>query len=462
MKSYKNYYFLGIGGIGMSALARYFLHEGAAVAGYDRTETRLTRELEAEGAVIHYDESVESIPSMFRDPATTLVVYTPAVPTDHAEYQYFVSNGFQLEKRSQMLGYLSEGKRVMAVAGTHGKTTTSTLVAWLNRKLTDGGSAFLGGISKNFGGNLVLGEGDRLAVEADEFDRSFLRLQPHVAVITSCDADHLDIYGTHEAVKEAFSQFVCKISAGGALIIKEGVEIALENKAIDYYRYSYDKPCDFYARNIRLVEGGHYLFDLVLPDGEMKDLTLGIPGWVNIENAVAAVAMTWVAARQEGVSFQRERLAEALASFSGVKRRFEFYLNSPEQVYMDDYAHHPRELAAALTSVCRMFPGRRVTAVFQPHLYTRTRDFYTEFAEALSEADEVIVLPIYPARELPIEGVTSALIAERVTKPCRIVERDELVATLSQAPTDVVVTFGAGNIDVCCEPLAEALKNKTK
>ena len=461
MKSYKNYYFLGIGGIGMSALARYFLHEGAAVAGYDRTETRLTRALEAEGAVIHYDESVESIPAMFRDPATTLVVYTPAVPTDHAEYQYFISNGFQLEKRSQMLGYLSEGKRVMAVAGTHGKTTTSTLVAWLNRKLTDGGSAFLGGISKNFGGNLVLGEGDRLAVEADEFDRSFLRLAPHVAVITSCDADHLDIYGTHEAVKEAFSQFVCKILDGGALIIKEGVEIALDNKAIDYYRYSYDKPCDFYARNIRVVEGGHYLFDLVLPDGEMKDLTLGIPGWVNIENAVAAVAMTWVAARQEGVSFQRARLAEALASFSGVKRRFEFYLNSPQQVYMDDYAHHPRELAAALTSVCRMFPGRRVTAVFQPHLYTRTRDFYTEFAEALSEADEVILLPIYPARELPIEGVTSALIAERVTKPCRIVERDELVATLSQAATDVVVTFGAGNIDVCCEPLAEALKHKT-
>ena len=462
MKSYKNYYFLGIGGIGMSALARYFLHEGAAVAGYDRTETRLTRELEAEGAVIHYDESVEAIPAMFRDPATTLVVYTPAVPTDHAEYQYFISNGFQLEKRSQMLGYLSEGKRVMAVAGTHGKTTTSTLVAWLNRKLTDGGSAFLGGISKNFGGNLVLGEGDRLAVEADEFDRSFFRLAPHVAVITSCDADHLDIYGTHEAVKEAFSQFVCKILDGGALIIKEGVEIALENKAIDYYRYSYDKPCDFYARNIRLVEGGHYLFDLVLPDGEMKDLTLGIPGWVNIENAVAAVAMTWVAARQEGVSFQREHLAEALASFSGVKRRFEFYLNSPQQVYMDDYAHHPRELAAALTSVCRMFPGRRVTAVFQPHLYTRTRDFYTEFAEALSEADEVILLPIYPARELPIEGVTSELIAERVTKPCRIVERDELVATLSQAATDVVVTFGAGNIDVCCEPLAEALKHKMK
>lgn len=460
MKSYKNYYFLGIGGIGMSALARYFLHEGAAVAGYDRTETRLTRALEAEGAVIHYDESVESIPAMFRDPATTLVVYTPAVPTDHAEYQYFISNGFQLEKRSQMLGYLSEGKRVMAVAGTHGKTTTSTLVAWLNRKLTDGGSAFLGGISKNFGGNLVLGEGDRLAVEADEFDRSFLRLAPHVAVITSCDADHLDIYGTHEAVKEAFSQFVCKILDGGALIIKEGVEIALDNKAIDYYRYSYDKPCDFYARNIRLVEGGHYLFDLVLPDGEMKDLTLGIPGWVNIENAVAAVAMTWVAARQEGVSFQRERLAEALASFSGVKRRFEFYLNSPEQVYMDDYAHHPRELAAALTSVCRMFPGRRVTAVFQPHLYTRTRDFYTEFAEALSEADEVILLPIYPARELPIEGVTSELIAERVTKPCRIVERDELVATLAEEATDVVVTFGAGNIDVCCEPLAEALKHK--
>lgn len=455
-----NYYFLGIGGIGMSALARYFLHEGCRVAGYDRTPTRLTAELEQEGAEIHYDESVEAIPAEMLDPATTVVVYTPAVPTDHAEYRYFVEQGFRIEKRSQMLGYLSEGKRVMAVAGTHGKTTTSTLVAWLNRVVTGGGSAFLGGISKNFSGNLVLGEGDRLAVEADEFDRSFLRLSPDVAVITSVDPDHLDIYGTYEAVKEAFSQFVERIKPGGSLILKAGVEIELRNEAITIYRYAYDTPCDFYARNIRLVEGGHYRFDLVLPDQVVEDCTLGIPGWVNIENAVAAVASLWCATRQEGGAFDVELLKQALAEFSGVKRRFEFYLNTSKQVYMDDYAHHPRELAAALTSVCRMFPGRRVTAVFQPHLYTRTRDLYVEFAEALSHADEVLLLPIYPARELPIEGITTEIIAERVTAPCRIVEREVLAETLAAMPTDVVVTFGAGNIDVCCEAVAEALKVK--
>ena len=456
----KNYYFLGIGGIGMSALARYFLHEGCRVAGYDRTPTRLTAELEQEGAEIHYDESVEAIPAEMRNPETTVVVYTPAVPTDHVEYRYFVEQGFRIEKRSQMLGYLSEGKRVMAVAGTHGKTTTSTLVAWLNRVTTGGGSAFLGGISKNFAGNLVLGKGKRLAVEADEFDRSFLRLNPDVAVITSVDPDHLDIYGTYEAVKEAFAQFVERIKPGGALILKSGVEIELRNEAITCYRYAYDTPCDFYARNVVLVEGGHYRFDLVLPDRVVENCTLGIPGWVNIENAVAAVASLWCAARQEGEAMNDELLKQALADFSGVKRRFEFYVNTPTQVYMDDYAHHPRELAATLTSVCKMFPGRRVTAIFQPHLYTRTRDLYVEFAEALSHADEVVLLPIYPARELPIEGITTEIIAERVTVPCRIVEREVLADTLATMTTDVVVTFGAGNIDACCERVAEVLKQK--
>ena len=456
----KNYYFLGIGGIGMSALARYFLHEGCRVAGYDRTPTRLTAELEQEGAEIHYDESVEAIPAEMRNPETTVVVYTPAVPTDHVEYRYFVEQRFRIEKRSQMLGYLSEGKRVMAVAGTHGKTTTSTLVAWLNRVTTGGGSAFLGGISKNFAGNLVLGEGERLAVEADEFDRSFLRLNPDVAVITSVDPDHLDIYGTYEAVKEAFAQFVERIKPGGSLILKAGVEIELRNEAITCYRYAYDTPCDFYARNVVLVEGGHYRFDLVLPDRVVENCTLGIPGWVNIENAVAAVASLWCAARQEGVVMDDALLKQALADFSGVKRRFEFYVNTPTQVYMDDYAHHPRELAATLTSVCKMFPSRRVTAIFQPHLYTRTRDLYVEFAEALSHADEVVLLPIYPARELPIEGITTEIIAERVTVPCRIVEREVLADTLATMTTDVVVTFGAGNIDACCERVAEVLKQK--
>ena len=458
---YANIYFLGIGGIGMSALARYFLHEGRRVAGYDRTPSALTEALEAEGAAIHYEEDVRLIPEAFLDPATTMVVYTPAVPRDHAEYRYFLEHGFRIEKRSQMLGHLSAGKYVMAVAGTHGKTTTSTLVAWLNRALTGGGSAFLGGVSKNFDSNLVLGGGARLAVEADEFDRSFLRLYPDVAVVTSADADHLDIYGTHEAVKEAFSQFIGQIRPGGSLIIKQGLDLRIDNPGITVWRYALDTPCDFYAARVRLLEGGHYRYDIVTPDGVIADCTLGVPGWVNIENSVAAVASVWCAARHEGVALDAERLREGLASFAGVKRRFEFYVNTPKQVYMDDYAHHPRELAATLLSLRRMFPGRRITALFQPHLYTRTRDLCDGFAEALSHADEVVLLPIYPAREEPIEGVTSELIARQVTVPCRIVDRDRLAGTVAAMDTDVVISFGAGNIDACCEALAEVLKRKS-
>ena len=456
---YKNVYFLGIGGIGMSALARYFLHGGYAVAGYDRTPSHLTGELEAEGAAVHYEDDVRLIPEGFLDPKKTMVVYTPAVPQDHGEYRYFREHGFCVEKRSQMLGHLAEGKYVMAVAGTHGKTTTSTMVAWLNRALTGGGSAFLGGISKNFGGNLVLGDGGRL--EADEFDRSFLRLYPDVAVVTSADADHLDIYGTHEAVKEAFSQFVRQIRPGGSLIIKRGVDIVIDNPGIAVYRYSYDEPCDFYARNVQLLEGGHYRYDLVTPSGAFEGCTLGVPGWVNIENAVAAVASVWCAAKAGGTPLDADKLRGALASFSGVKRRFEFYVNTPKQVYMDDYAHHPRELAATLTSVRKMFPGRRITALFQPHLYTRTRDLHAEFAEALSHADEVVLLPIYPAREEPIPGITSEIIARRVAAPCRIVDRDHLADEVAAMDTDVVISFGAGNIDACCPALAERLKMKS-
>ena len=458
---FRNVYFLGIGGIGMSALARYFLHEGHRVAGYDRTRSHLTEELEAEGAAVHYEDDVRLIPGEFLDPKETMVVYTPAVPQDHSEYRYFTEHGFRIEKRSQMLGHLAEGKYVMAVAGTHGKTTTSTMVAWLNRVLTGGGSAFLGGISKNFAGNLVLGGGKRLAVEADEFDRSFLRLYPDVAVVTSADADHLDIYGTHEAVKEAFSQFVRQIRPDGFLIIKQGVDIVVDNPEITVYRYSYDVPCDFYARNVQLLEGGHYRYDIVTPGGAIEGCTLGIPGWINIENSVAAVASVWCAARAEGTEPDAGKLREALASFSGVKRRFEFYVNTPKQVYMDDYAHHPRELAATLTSVRGMFPGRRITALFQPHLYTRTRDLYAEFAEALSHADEVVLLPIYPAREEPIPGITSEIIAGRVGVPCRIVERGRLADEVAAMDTDVVISFGAGNIDACCEAIAEKLRAKS-
>ncbi len=458
---YRNVYFLGIGGIGMSALARYFLHEGRRVAGYDRTRSRLTEELEAEGAAVHYEDDVRLIPGEFLDPRETMVVYTPAVPQDHSEYRYFTEHGFRIEKRSQMLGHLAEGKYVMAVAGTHGKTTTSTMVAWLNRVLTGGGSAFLGGISKNFGGNLVLGGGGRLAVEADEFDRSFLRLYPDVAVVTSADADHLDIYGTHEAVKEAFSQFVRQIRPDGFLIVKQGVDIVIDNPEITVYRYAYDTPCDFYARNVQLLEGGHYRYDIVTPGGVIAGCTLGIPGWINIENSVAAVASVWCAAQAEGTEPDADKLREALASFSGVKRRFEFYVNTPKQVYMDDYAHHPRELAATLTSVRGMFPGRRITALFQPHLYTRTRDLYAEFAEALSHADEVVLLPIYPAREEPIPGIASEIIADRVAVPCRIVERERLADEVAAMDTDVVISFGAGNIDACCEAIAEKLRVKS-
>ena len=458
---YRNVYFLGIGGIGMSALARYFLHEGRRVAGYDRTRSRLTEELEAEGAAVHYEDDVRLIPGEFLDPRETMVVYTPAVPQDHSEYRYFTEHGFRIEKRSQMLGHLAEGKYVMAVAGTHGKTTTSTMVARFNRVLTGGGSAFLGGISKNFGGNLVLGGGGRLAVEADEFDRSFLRLYPDVAVVTSADADHLDIYGTHEAVKEAFSQFVRQIRPDGFLIVKQGVDIVIDNPEIAVYRYAYDTPCDFYARNVQLLEGGHYRYDIVTPGGVIAGCTLGIPGWINIENSVAAVASVWCAAQAEGTEPDADKLREALASFSGVKRRFEFYVNTPKQVYMDDYAHHPRELAATLTSVRGMFPGRRITALFQPHLYTRTRDLYAEFAEALSHADEVVLLPIYPAREEPIPGIASEIIADRVAVPCRIVERERLADEVAAMDTDVVISFGAGNIDACCEAIAEKLRVKS-
>ena len=444
----------------MSALARYFMHEGCAVAGYDRTATPLTAQLEAEGAQIHYEDSVDAIPAEFLE-HDTVVVYTPAVPADHSEMCYFREGGYRMLKRSQMLGELSVGKYVMAVAGTHGKTTTSTLVSWLNYAAAGEGSAFLGGVSKNFDSNLVLGEGRRLAVEADEFDRSFLQLNPDLAVVTSADADHLDIYGTHEAVKEAFSQFIDRIQAGGALVIKKGVDVEVRNDKITTYRYSYNEPTDFYATNLQLLATGHYTFDIVTPFGTIDGCTLGIPGWVNVENAVAAVALFVLAAKGEGKSVDYDALRRALAEFSGVKRRFEFYVNTPKAVYMDDYAHHPRELSAAITSVAKMFPDRKLTAVFQPHLYTRTRDLYEEFAAALSLADEVVLLPIYPARELPIEGITEQIIAELVSVPWSIVEREALPKALAAMDTDVVVTFGAGNIDAYCGAVADVIAKKS-
>ena len=459
-RNYENIYFLGIGGIGMSALARYFLHEGYRVAGYDLTATPLTRALESEGAEVHYEDDVELIPEVMRSSESTLVVLTPAIPADHKEWAWFREQGFTIEKRSQMLGVLSEGKCVMAVAGTHGKTTTSTLASWLNYAVAEEGSAFLGGISRNFGSNLVLGEGRRLVVEADEYDRSFLRLYPDVAVITATDADHLDIYGTPEAMVEAFAQFASQIKVGGALILKQGVDLKFDTSERMLYRYSCDNCGDFYAENIALQEGGYYKYDIVLPDGRVEGCTLGILGKVHIENSIAAVAMLWCAAKIEGKTLDYNKLRRALREFEGVKRRMEVYVNTPEQVYIDDYAHHPEELRATMTSLRGIFPGRRLVAVFQPHLYTRTRDFAKEFAEVLSEADKVVMVPIYPARELPIEGVTSELIGKDITTEWELVERDNVAEYLMHEDTDVTVTFGAGNIDVICAEVARVITAK--
>lgn len=466
-QNYRKIYFLGIGGIGMSALARYFMHEGCRVAGYDRTKTPLTEAIAAEGAEIHYDDDPNLIPMDMRSAEDTLVVLTPAIPADHKEWAWLREQGYHIEKRSEMLGHLSADKLCMAVAGTHGKTTTSTLAAWLNHAAAKEGSAVLGGIARNFGSNLVLGEGRRLVVEADEYDRSFLRLHPDVAVITATDADHLDIYGTPEAMKEAFEQFAAQIKPGGALILKQGVRLKFETESSDksiegrrLYRYSCDQGGDFHAENIRLCDGGYYSYDIVTPDGRIEQCKLGILGKVHIENSIAAVAMIWCAAKMEGKDLDSAAVAKALEEFAGVKRRMEVYINTPKQVYIDDYAHHPEELRATIESLRGMFPQRKLLAIFQPHLYTRTRDFADGFAEVLSLADEVIMVPIYPARELPIEGVTSEMIGRMLTVDWQLLERDELAERLAEMDTDIVVTFGAGNIDTTCGDIAKTLALK--
>ena len=447
------YYFIGIGGIGMSAIARYLMHEGCAVGGYDRTESALCDELAAEGADIHYEDSVDLIGPQFRDPASTSVIYTPAVPADHSELCWFRENGFSVVKRSRALGILSEGKYVMAVAGTHGKTTTSTLVAWLNRCVTGGGSAFLGGISKNFHNNLVLGSGDRLAVEADEFDRSFLQLFPHIAVITSTDADHLDIYSDHGHVLEAFGLFAGQVDADGFVVLKQGVELPQEGIRAKVLRYAYDTPCDFYASDIVALPGGRFDFTLNHPDGRIEHCCVGIPGWVNVENAVAAAA----AALLHGIA--PEQIRAALACFQGVRRRFDIHLDTPRIAYIDDYAHHPNEIRAAISSIRNIFPGRKLLGIFQPHLYTRTRDFAADFADALGGLDALVLLPIYPAREEPIPGVSASLIFDQVRIDDKtLIPKEQLMDFLHTRTLDCVVTFGAGDIDRFIGPVETYLK----
>ncbi|MBO7197292.1 MAG: UDP-N-acetylmuramate--L-alanine ligase [Tidjanibacter sp.] len=452
----KSVYFVGIGGIGMSAIARYFLHEGVRVAGYDRTPSPLTAELEAEGAEIHYDDNVALIGEEWLNPTETLVIYTPAIPSDHSELNHFRANGFEVIKRSEALGHLTAGKVTTAIAGTHGKTTTTTLTAWITLRATGGGNAFLGGISRNLGSNLLLGGGERMAVEADEFDRSFLRLSPTIAVVTSTDADHLDIYGDHSTLKRAFGEFVERIVEGGTLIKHLGLEIEHSNRGIREYTYDLTNPeADFHTEGLTPVGDGTFRFDIVCPDGRIDGCRLGIGGEINVENAVAAVAALWA-----GGDFDKEALRTALEEFEGVKRRFETWINTPTQVYIDDYAHHPRELSAAIRSIRGMFPGRHLTIAFQPHLYTRTRDFAEGFCEALSEADKVVLLPIYPARELPIEGVSSQMLMEGITAPCILVEKSRLAETLAEGESDIVVTFGAGDIDRECAEVARRLREK--
>ena len=447
----KSVYFLGIGGIGMSAIARYYLHSGIRVGGYDRTETPLTRALETEGASIHYDDDTARIGQEFRDINSTLVVYTPAIPKDHRELNWFRENGFKLLKRSEILGILSHGKYVMAVAGTHGKTTTTTIAAWLNHVAQTGSSAFLGGISKNFNSNFVYSSGEIVTVEADEFDRSFLHLEPNAAVITSTDADHLDIYGNHDELLQAFAQFADRIKPGGTLILKKGLTLPVNNNDIRIFTYACGEEADFYAAELKNLWDGCYEFDMVFPDRRVTGCRTGVPGVVNVENAVAAAALLWT------VGIEDDALRKGLASFSGVKRRFDIHINKPNLTYMDDYAHHPAELRAAITSIRKMFPDRRITAAFQPHLYTRTRDFYQGFAESLSLADEVILLPIYPARELPIEGVSSEMIGKLLTVPYTMSTLDRLPETVAEHHPDIMITFGAGSIDTQIEKITARL-----
>lgn len=456
---YNNVYFIGIGGIGMSAIARFFKHEGRNVAGYDRISTPLSRELEELGIEICYAEDLALVPKIYLNKESTLVVYTPAVPSSHEQLRYFVENGFNVVKRSKILGEVARGKYVMAVAGTHGKSSTTTMVAHFNHcSSTDGtGSAFLGAISKNYGTNMILGSGARVAIEADEFDRSFLQLSPNVALVTSVDADHLDIYGTHQSLLKGFTDFTSQIVKGGTLIYRYGLPLAVENKDIKIYTYSLDdKRSDFHAENIHLRECGFYYFDIVCPDRVIKNCTLGIPGRINVENCIGAVSVVWVA------GFDDDRMREAIASFKGLKRRFDIRFKSDKYVYIDDYAHHPAELAATIHSLRDMFEGKKITAIFQPHLFTRTRDFMDGFAESLSMVDSIILLPIYPAREEPIDGVSSQIILDKITiKDKKLVEKNQLLTCLREKDLEILVTFGAGDIDAMCDIIESLVRERS-
>jgi len=447
--SYKseNIYFLGIGGIGMSALARYFKSNGAVVSGYDRTPSPLTAELQSEGIEIHFEDNPELIPEN-----TMPVVYTPAVPKSLKEYKHIKSKGIPIIKRAEILGEISKEYNTIAVAGTHGKTTVSTMIAWLLHNSKKHCTAILGGISKNFDSNVLLPSTSELLVtEADEYDRSFLYLKPEFAVITSVDADHLDVYSNKNNLIDSFSEFATKGKPGSTIMIKKGVELNIDFENYKIFTYSLDSKADFYAANIRLSEG-KYTFDLIIPKGKIRDLSPGIPGLINLENSVAALATAFLYGADE------DDLRKALPEFKGIKRRFDYQIRSNKIIYVDDYAHHPVEIKAVLNSIKKLYQDKKILAIFQPHLFSRTRDFAEGFAASLDVADEVILLPVYPARELPIEGVSSELILNKMKNSKKyIFSKTDLPDRIKEFNFDILVTLGAGDIDRIVKPLKEYL-----
>ncbi len=456
LRDIKAVYFVGIGGIGMSALARYFLRKGVLVAGYDRISSELTRKLSEEGALVHYDECVEAIPEPCKHRETCLVVYTPAIPKEHKELAYFRQNGFEIVKRAQLLGILTRSYKALCVAGTHGKTTTSSMAAHLLHQSNVGCNAFLGGITKNYGTNYILSEtSEYVVIEADEFDRSFHWLTPFASVITATDADHLDIYGTEEAYLESFRKYTSLITPGGFLILHTGLKLLPDTQqGVTTFTYSRDEG-DFHAENVR-IGNGEITFDLVSPFGNISSISLGVPVSVNIENGIAAMALAQIA----GVD--AEDIRRGMVSFSGVDRRFDFHVRRKDMVYLSDYAHHPEEIRQSILSIKQLYDGRHIKAIFQPHLYTRTRDFYRDFAEALSLLDDVVITDIYPARELPIEGVTSKLIYDNLRPGVRkqLCRLDEVLDIVRQKDFEVLVTLGAGDIENLAGEITGILNGK--
>ena len=455
LKDIKAVYFIGAGGIGMSAIARYFLHQGMVVAGYDKTPTDLTHQLVKEGALIHYEEDTELIPQACRVKEQTLVIYTPAIPANHKELVYFQQNGFEIQKRAQVLGTLTRTHKGLCVAGTHGKTSTSTMCAHIMHQSKTDCNAFLGGISKNYGTNYILSDSDYVVIEADEFDRSFHWLRPWMTVITATDPDHLDIYGTKEAYLESFRHYTTLIQPGGALIIHRNLEMKADvQEGVRTYDYSLNEG-DFHAENIR-IENGEITFDFISPIENVKDVQLGQPVPINIENGVAAMAM----AQLNGCN--AEELRYGMKTYGGVDRRFDFRLRNERHVVLSDYAHHPKEIYQSARSIRELYKNRHITAIFQPHLYTRTRDFYKDFADALSLLDEVILTEIYPAREQPIEGVTSQLIYDNLRPGIekQLVSKSQVLDLVKSRSFDVLIVLGAGDLDNQVPQMTELLNSK--